>query len=281
MEKGTDAFRHRYGSWGVVVGATEGIGAEFARELAARGLNVALVARREEVLRQTGEELRRAYGIQVLAVSLDMAEADSVDSLVKWTTGLEVGLLVCSAAVSPIGSFLSLPRPEHERLVAVNCRTPALLAWEYGRAMAQRGRGGIILLSSMSGFQGTGSVAHYSASKAYVRVLAEGLWKELHSRGVHAIACCPGIVSTPTYHREQPVRPGWLPSPLMECAPVVARTLRALGRRPVVVREPRTRLPPGSLSGFCPEEPPSPLRAPAPGRCIGAARTQGGGTGKL
>jgi len=218
-----------------VVGASEGIGAEFARQLAARGLNLALAARRADVLQHTCEALRLSCGIQVLAVRLDMADADSVDSLVARTASLDVGLLVCSAAVSPVGSFLSRPRSEHERLVAVNCRAPALLAWEYGRAMARRGRGGIILLSSMSGFQGVGSVAHYSASKAYVRVLAEGLWNELHSQGVHAIACCPGIVSTPTYHSEQPVRPVWLPSPLMECGPVVARTLRALGKRPVVV----------------------------------------------
>ena len=235
MATGTAAFRTRYGPWAVVVGASEGIGAEFARQLAARGLNLALAARRADVLEHACSELRRAYGIQVLAVAQDMADADSVDSLVRRTAGLDVGLLVCSAAVSPVGSFLSRPRSEHERLVAVNCRSPALLAWEYGRAMAQRGEGGIILLSSMSGFQGVGSVAHYSASKAYVRVLAEGLWNELHSHGVDAIACCPGIVSTPTYHREKPVRPGWLPSPLMECGPVVARTLRALGKRPVVV----------------------------------------------
>ena len=87
----------------------------------------------------------------------------------------------------------------------------------------------------MAGFQGTGHVVHYAASKAYVRVLAEGLWDELRDKGVHVLACCPGLVSSPTFLRGDPVRPRWLASPLMDCAPVVGQTLWALGRKPVIV----------------------------------------------
>lgn len=101
--------------------------------------------------------------------------------------------------------------------------------------MVARGRGGIIFLSSMASFQGTALTAHYAASKAYLRVLAEGLWAELRPRGVDVLACCAGIVRTPTFLREKPRSPRWLAVPVMESAQVVAEALRALGRRPTVI----------------------------------------------
>jgi len=173
--------------------------------------------------------------VDVRAVPLDLSERGAVQALCDATANLDVGLLVCSAAASPLGDFLDVSLRDHERLVDLNCRLPSLLAWEFARRMAARGRGGVILLSSMAGFHGTGFVAHYAASKAYLRVLAEGLWNELRPRGVDVIACCPGLVRTPTLDAGRPVRPVWLASPLMESAPVVAQTLRALGRRPVVI----------------------------------------------
>ena len=228
-------FLERYGPWALITGGSEGLGAEFARQLAARGMNLVLVARRPEVLQTLSSDLRGAFPIDILPLSLDMTQHDAVDLLCARTADLEVGLLVCSAACSPLGDFLEVSEEEHRRLVDLNCRVPALLSWRLGRKMTARGRGGIILMSSMAGFQGTGFVAHYAASKAYVRVLAEGLWNELRPRGVHVLACCPGLVRTPTLFDGHPVRPAWLASPLMDSAPVVKETLRALGRRPVAV----------------------------------------------
>jgi hypothetical protein len=101
--------------------------------------------------------------------------------------------------------------------------------------MMKAGRGGIVLLSSMAGFQGTALSAHYAASKAYVRVLAEGLWAELRPYGVDVLASCPGTVRTPTFLRDRPVNRRFSSLPVMECEPTVAQTLRALGKRPFVV----------------------------------------------
>jgi len=224
-----------YGPWAVIVGGSDGIGAEFARRLASQGLNLVLVARRPDLLQRFAGELTRLFGVEVVTLTLDLADPRSVDSLVERSSGLEVGLLVCNAASAPIGPFIGQAQATHCHLLEVNCRTPVLLAWEFGRRMSLQGRGGIILVSSMAGFQGTGYVAHYAASKAYIRVLAEGLWNELRGKGVHVLACCPGIVNTPTFRREGPVRPRWLASPLMDCPPVVGQALRALGRKPIVV----------------------------------------------
>ncbi|MGO8692509.1 MAG: SDR family NAD(P)-dependent oxidoreductase [Rectinemataceae bacterium] len=235
MQADKSTFQATYGPWCVIVGGSEGLGAEFARQLAARGLNLVLAARRPDLLKRFSDEIAQRFGVRVLPLELDLADPRSVDSIADRTSDLEIGLLICNAASSPIGPFLGHSRATHCRLLEMNCRAPALLAWEFGRRLSLQGRGGIILVSSMAGFQGTGHVAHYAASKAYVRVLAEGLWDELRGKGLQVLACCPGIVSTPTFQREGPVRPRWLASPLMECAPVVAQTLRALGRKPVVV----------------------------------------------
>jgi hypothetical protein len=242
MNSKASKFLQQYGPWALIIGGSEGLGAEFAKQIAARGLNVALVARRQGVLERFCSELREQCSVQALAIPLDMAASDAVESLCVHLANLEVGLLVCSAAASPLGDYLEVPAAEHGRLVDLNCKVPALLSWELGRRMAARGQGGIILVSSMAGFQGTGFVAHYAASKAYVRVFAEGLWNELHDRGVNVLASCPGLVRTPTLFDGHPVRPAWLASPLMDCAPVVKQTLAALGRRPVVVPGAANRL---------------------------------------
>jgi hypothetical protein len=235
MQADKSEFQAKYGPWAVIIGGSDGIGAEFARQLASRGLNLVLVARRPDLLKRFADELTQRYGVQVVTVTLDLADPRSVDSIVNRTSNLQVGLLICNAASSPIGPFIGHARATHHELLEVNCRTPALLAWEFSQRMSRQGRGGIILVSSMAGFQGTGYVAHYAASKAYIRVLAEGLWNELRGQDVHVLACCPGIVNTPTFQREGPVRPRWLASPLMDCPPVVSQTLRALGRKPIVV----------------------------------------------
>jgi len=235
MRRDNATFRNRYGEWAVITGGSEGIGAEFARKVAERGLNLVLVARRREVLERFSSEVRSSCAVAVTPIVLDLALRQSVDELVALTRDLPVGLLVCSAASSPLGYFLENPAADHDRLLDLNCRVPALLSWELGRRMAARERGGIILMSSMASFQGTGYVAHYAASKAYVRVLAEGLWNELHGHGIDVVASCPGMVRTPTLFDGHPVHPGSLASPLMDCEPVVRETLAALGKGPVII----------------------------------------------
>jgi len=233
--RGADRFRGRYGPWGLVVGGSDGIGAAFARSLAARGLNVALVARRFPALEEFAGELRREFPVEVHALAIDVSEPEGPGELLRRTESLDVGLLVCNAALAPIGPFLDLPAEQHERLLALNCRSVAVLAHGFGRRFVSRGCGGIALLTSMASFQGSAQVAHYAASKAYIRVLGEGLWEELRADGVDVVACCAGRVRTPTYERSQARPPGWLAPPVLEPQVVVRATLAALGRGPVVI----------------------------------------------
>lgn len=223
-------FRERYGPWAVVAGASEGLGAAFARYLAARGVHLLLVARRAEPLETLALELR-ASDIQVRTVPLDLARPDAAAELIAHADGLEVGLLVCNAALSLIGPFLDQSLDGHLRELDVNCRTPLALAHGFGRRMVARGRGGIVLMSSLGASQGSPRVAHYAATKAWNLVLGEGLWYELRSSGVDVIACAAGATDTPAYRASAPA----LRVSTQSASEVVHETFDRLGRQPSVV----------------------------------------------
>ena len=234
MARSATSFADRYGPWALVAGGSEGLGAEISHQLAARGLNLVLVARRAELLATVSAEIAQRHGVSVRHHAVDLADETALARLVGELGELEIGLLVCNAALSPIGEFLDHAPELHARILAVNCRAPSLLVRAFAPGMVARGRGGIVLVSSMAGIQGTALVAHYSATKAYLRVLAEGLWHELRPRGVDVLACCAGPIDTPTYRKEAPAELSWLALPPLPPAVIVRGALQALGRRPVV-----------------------------------------------
>lgn len=228
-------FRARYGPWALVAGGSEGIGAAFVRALAGKGLDVVAVAERPDPLEALCARVARERNVEVRPVVLDLSAPDLLDALRRRTAGLEIGLLVCNAAVSSIGRFLDQPVEHLEATVAVNCRAPLLLAREYGAAMADRGRGGIVLMSSLAGRQGTALVAAYAATKAFDLVLAEGLYDELREHGVAVLGVCPGATRTPGWERTPAREDGLVRAPVTEPDEVVAGALAALGRVPSTV----------------------------------------------
>lgn len=225
------AFRERYGPWALVAGASAGLGEAFARLLAARGLNVLLLARREETLARLAADLRRAHGVEVRTEAIDLARGDLAAAVERAAAGLEVGLLVYNAAHSAIGPFVERPLDEHLRVLDVNCRGPLALAHVLGGAMARRRRGGMVLMTSLAASQGNPLLASYAASKAFELVLAEGLWAELRGRGVDVLACRAGATRTPGYAASRPRRS----VRLMEPEDVARQALDALGRGPSAV----------------------------------------------
>jgi short-subunit dehydrogenase len=156
-----------------VAGASEGIGAAFADALARRGLNVALVARRRPVLENLAAFLRNGYGVDVLPIVADLATDDMLHTIQAALDGRNVGLVVANAALSLVGPFLDHPLDAHFKEIDVNCRAPMALAHAFGRDMAQRQRGGIILLSSLAGFQGGPHIANYAADDSLEHAAGE------------------------------------------------------------------------------------------------------------
>ena len=194
-----DAFAKRYGPWALVAGASEGIGEAFARELARRGLKLVLVARRSGPLEAAAQAIASAAGVEVRRLALDLAREDAPAVLEKEFADLDVGLVVYNAALAPTGRFLEIPLEEQLGAVDVNVRGPLEVAHRFGARMAARGSGGIILLSSLTAFQGAPYVATYGASKSFLLTFAEGLWFELAPRGVDVLAVCAGATRTPGY----------------------------------------------------------------------------------
>ena len=227
------SFKEKYGPWAIVAGASEGLGAAFVRAIAARGINVIPIARREEELHKLSKEIEDQYEVEVKPIVLDLAEFDILDSIKRETKDLEIGLLVYNVGLSLIGTFLHRTILEHETILNTNCRTQLLFTHHFGAKMKERGHGGIIILSSLAGFQGTAMVSHYAATKAYNRVLAEGLWDEFRPLGVDVLAACAGATATPNYLNSKPRKLNPMSPPVMSAEAVVSESLKALGKKPI------------------------------------------------
>src|SRR5207247_1425855 len=143
-------MRERYGPWAVIAGASEGIGAAFATALAARGLDLVLVARRPEPL----SALAGRLPVRTVVVPADLSTVDGLEQVFAASAYLEVGLVVHNAAYSPIGAFVDLDPAETARALDLNCRALLRLGHHYLPPMAERGRGGFIVRSSLAGPQG-------------------------------------------------------------------------------------------------------------------------------
>ncbi len=224
-------FKSKYGPWAVVAGASEGLGEAFAREIASRGINVYLVARREEKLQELSRAIQRDFGIRVKYMKVDLSETDQIKHFFS-QLDVDTGLVVYNAAYAPVGWFTELSAEDPEKIVAVNVRGPVLVTHFASAIMKKRGNGGIVLMSSLAGTQGSPKIATYAATKAFNTTFAEGLWKELKPLGIDVLASCAGAILTPGYKNTQHQKPA--PGTLTP-AQVAAKTLNALGKGPVTV----------------------------------------------
>jgi short-subunit dehydrogenase len=228
-------FQQQYGPWAVVAGASEGLGAAYADQLAQKGLNLVLIARREEILAALASSLTDKYGIQVRTLTIDLSLPDSTENIIQQTRDLEIGLLIYNAASSVVGPFLDHSIDEHLKEIETNVRAPLALTHHFSGQMLPRGRGGIVLMSSLSAFQGSAFIANYAATKAFNILLAEGLWEEWRNSGIDVMACVAGATSTPKYKASKPKQTGRFSDTTLEPEVVVRETLNALGKQPFVI----------------------------------------------
>ena len=224
-------FKSKYGPWAIVAGASEGLGAAFAEELAKRGLNLILVARRLEKLEELSDNLKFKYQIEIKCYSIDLADYKQIKNF-ESHIGSNIGLLVYNAAFAPIGYFENVSEENLLKIVDVNIKAPLLLTKLVSQQMIQKKGGGIVLMSSLAGNQGSPKIATYAASKAFNIILAEGIWNELKKHGIDVIASCAGAITTPGYKKAQNSKdaPGTL-----DAHEVVIKTLNALGKGPTVI----------------------------------------------
>jgi uncharacterized protein len=188
---------HTFGPWAIVTGASSGIGKEFARQLAASGLNPVLVARRRSTLESLGNDLAQTFGIQYRIVELDLTSDDFIRQLAEATQDLDIGLVISNAGTATTGDFLTIDQHIWEQDLRLNTKAHLDVAHHFGQHLAQRKRGGLLLVSSTAALQGIPFSAEYSAAKAYVRTLGEALHVEFQRAGVHVTVLLPGATNTP------------------------------------------------------------------------------------
>lgn len=217
----------RFGSWALVTGASSGIGAEFARQLAANGLNLVLVARRLPLLDSLAHKLTQQYGVQVRTLGLDLTDADFLTQIEAITQDLDIGLLIANAGSGHPGAFLEHTASVLQYTVQLHVIANLKLTHHFGQKLAKRGRGGIVLVSAMGASEGMPYMANDSATKAYLVSLGEALNVEFQNSGVYISVLLPGPTHTPVLDQlgfsaeDMPLKP----MPVQQC---VAEGLAAL-----------------------------------------------------
>ncbi len=222
-------FVERFGPWALITGASSGIGEQFAQRLAGAGMNLVLVARREDRLRKLAEDLQNKHSVGTRVVSVDLTREDFLPLVEQATSDLPIGLLVNNAGFANTGKFLDNDLAAELALLHVNNRAPLILAHHFGRSMRQRGRGGMIFVSSAVAFAGVPLWATYAASKAQELIFVEGLAEEIRRDGISVLVVCPGPVQTEFWSS------GAKPLFLMRPGAIVDIALKKLGRKTTVV----------------------------------------------
>jgi short-subunit dehydrogenase len=197
----TQQIAQKYGPAALVLGGSEGIGREFAEQLAAAGLELVLVARNRAPLEAAAAQLRAAHGVRVTNYARDLAGAELEAFADEILARHDVGLVICNAgATHGVGPFLDAPLGQALHLVRLNCLAPLIFA--HKTLTQRRARGaGLIMVSSMSGVCGSGLVATYAATKAFEIALCEGLHWELGREGIDVLCAVAGLTDTPAMRR--------------------------------------------------------------------------------
>jgi short-subunit dehydrogenase len=235
-------LKQKFGSTALVAGASEGIGAAFASRLAAEGMDLVLIARRLPPLQQLADILENKYNVNVKCISCDLSGTNATGLIEEALKGREISLLVYNAALSYIGPFIKNSAENHSKATMVNMITPLNLVHLFGGKMLAKGKGAIILMTSMAGIQGSGYLSVYAATKAFNRILAESLWYEWKNCGVDVIACCAGATSTPGYKNTNPGKIGIFAPGVLDPEEVPLECFKKLGKQPSFITGRANRL---------------------------------------
>lgn len=189
--------------WALITGCSSGIGRCFAEDLAAKGFNLVLVARRKEKLESLGQALREKHGILTKVIPKDLAALGAAAELYQEvrTADISVDLLINNAGFGEYGILHGAGPESHRQMLLLNVVSLADLTRLFLEPMVERGSGTIVNVASTAAFQPLPYMATYGASKAFVLNFTEALWGEYHNRGIRFLAVCPGATDTEFFDR--------------------------------------------------------------------------------
>ncbi len=215
----------------LITGASSGIGAAFARKLAARGRNVLLVARSEDKLITLCNELGRLSGIRAQYLTLDLRKPDAAGQLFEETKKreLEIDMLINNAGFGSMGDFAQLDLSRELEMIELNVQSLVELTHRFLVPMRERKQGTIVNVASTAAFQAVPFMATYAATKSFILSFSEALWEENRPHGIHVMALCPGVTETNFFEASRMDRPPMRATQTAE--EVVETALRGLARR--------------------------------------------------
>jgi len=234
--------RERFGPWALVTGASSGIGKEFARQIAAAGINVVLVARREGKLTELGRSIASDLSVQYRVIAMDLSQEGFIENLAERTKDLDIGLVVSNAGTPNPGEFLKLDLQLLQETLRLNTMAHLDIAHHFGAKLAERRRGGLILIGSVGAEIGVPFSANDGGAKAYIHSLGEALHYEFKPRGVYVTVVPPPLTDTAVLAKLG-FDPRTMPMKPMSVEQCVSEGLNAL-------RENRSRIVSGRLNRF-------------------------------
>lgn len=194
----------KYGPWALITGSSEGIGKGFARRCAKEGMNLIMIARREDKLNASAAELADEFGVETRTLSLDMTQQGAIETITDAVKDLDVGMLINNVAFSRPAEFLSLSEENIAKQIYVNVSVVAMLTHHFGKIMQARDRGAIINVSSRTGEIAMPYFAMYCATKSFISILTESLWFELKDTNVDVLVIKPDQTATEGYLSKNP-----------------------------------------------------------------------------
>ncbi len=228
----TTNLKRRYGDWALVTGATSGIGAEIAGQLAAQGINIVLVARKKKALKEHSDKLKKLHNVETLAISADLSTAEGMEKVTQ--VERDIDLLVLAAGYETNGAFEKADIEKELQLLKLNVISVLHMTHHFSRLMVQRGRGAILLVSGLVAHMPAPYFSNYAGTKAYVLHMGTSLHGELNPKGVDVSVLSPGLTDTPMAH-DALVDWSKMPMPSTDPAAVAKAALDGLGKQLLII----------------------------------------------
>lgn len=200
-------LKEKYGEWGIILGATDGVGKAFCEKIASEGMNVVMVGRREEKLNELGEEITQKYGVKHMVVAADLSKDGEVDKIFETTKGLDMGFMSYVACFHTFGKLQDAPWEKHEQMLNVNIISFLKCFYHYMGIFSKQDRGAIINVSSLTGFSSSPYNAQYGAGKSYILKLTQAVAHENKNTNVDVMVVTLGTTITPSLLNNLPLGP--------------------------------------------------------------------------
>lgn len=200
-------LKEKYGEWGIILGATDGVGKAFCEKIASEGMNVVMVGRREEKLNELGSKITEKYGVEHMVIKADLSKAGEVDKIFEATKELDMGFMSYVACFHAFGKLQNTPWEKHEQMLNVNITSFLKCFYHYMNIFSKQDRGAVINVSSLTGFTSSPFNAQYGAGKSYILKLTEAVAYETKNTNVDVMVVTLGTTITPSLLSNLPQGP--------------------------------------------------------------------------